>query len=151
MKRILILFGFILLATLQIQYHKYAIVKVVKSNWDIMYEAICAVESENDSLAYNSSSNAAGIIQLRPIYVKDVNRIQGTKYTLKDRYNPKKCREMFEIYQSYYNPEKDIEKAIRIHLNGCNNYNTNEWYLIRVVKAMDNFKKDSQSFYIFYE
>lgn len=116
-----------------------------------MYEAICIIESENDSLAYNSSSNAAGIIQLRPIYVKDVNRIQGTKYTLKDRYNPSKCREMFEIYQSYYNPEKDVEKAIKMYLNGCNNYNINQWYLIRVVKAMNELKENSQSFYIFYE
>lgn len=151
MKKILIIIIFIIVSIIEVQVNKICTFKVIRLDWDIMYKAICYVESEFDSLAYNSSSNAAGIIQLRPIYVKDVNRIQGTKYTLKDRYNPKKCREMFEIYQSYYNPEKDIEKAIRIHLNGCNNYNTNEWYLIRVVKAMDDFKKDFQSFYIFYE
>lgn len=141
MRRILILFVFILLATLEIQVSKSYVFKVMQSDWEIMYKAICVVESENDSTAYNSHSGAAGIIQILPIYVRDVNKIQGTKYTLKDRYNPTKCREMFEIYQSHYNPDKDIEKAIKIHLKGCNNYNTNyQWYLVRVVEAMQNFK-----------
>lgn len=113
----------------------------MQSDWEIMYKAICAVESENDSMAYNRHSGAAGIIQLLPIYVKDVNRIQGTKYTLRDRYNPTKCKEMFEIYQSHYNPNKNIVNAINLHLQGCN-YSTNEfqWYYKRVVKAMQNYK-----------
>ena len=56
-----------------------------------MYECtLCAVESEFDSLAYNNTADAAGIIQIRPIYVEDVNRIQGTEYTLEDRYSPVK-------------------------------------------------------------
>lgn len=32
-----------------------------------------------------------------------------------DRTNPIKAREMFEIYQSHHNPNKDIDRAIRLH------------------------------------
>lgn len=128
---------FILLATLQITVHNTGVVKVVESNWEVMYMAICAVESEFNPAAYNRNSGAAGIIQIRPIYVKDVNEIQGTNYTLEDRYNPVKCREMFEIYQSQYNPNKDIATAINLHLQGCNYSTTRfQWYYKRVVEVM---------------
>lgn len=148
MKRILMLSIFILLATFQIYTNKEIFEKIIESEWELMYDALCAVESEFDSLAYNNTADAAGIIQIRPIYVEDVNRIQGTEYTLEDRYSPVKSREMFEIYQSYYNPERDIEKAIRMHLNGCNNYNINDWYFIRVTDVMKKLRKESLRFYI---
>lgn len=128
---------FILLATLEIKVCEPIVIKFPKSNWEVMYKAICAVESEFDSMAYNHSSGAAGIIQILPIYVKDVNKIHGTKYTLKDRYDPVKCREMFELYQSHYNPQKDIAIAINMHLQGCRySINKHQWYYKRVIKAM---------------
>ena len=57
---------------------------------------------------------------MKKIYVDDVNRIQGLKkakkrYRYSDRTDPKKSREMFDILQGYYNPEKNISKAIRLH------------------------------------
>jgi len=104
------------------------------TEWDKMYQRIVMVESEGDRLAYNKSG-AAGEIQIKPIYVKDCNRILGyEKYTLEDRYSREKSREMFEIIQSKYNPERDIDKAILIHVSGYEGYKKSPqwWYLDRV-------------------
>jgi hypothetical protein len=50
--------------------------------------------------------------------VKDCNMIlkkrnSKTRYTLADRYSLEKSKEMFQLFQSYHNPENSIEKAIR--------------------------------------
>lgn len=50
------------------------------------------------------------------VYVDEVNRIKGRHlYSYKDRFDPVKSREMFEIYQSHHNPTKDIDKTIVLH------------------------------------
>ena len=44
------------------------------------------VESGNDTLAYNAKENAAGCLQIRPIMVREVNRLLGKdSFKLKDR------------------------------------------------------------------
>ena len=65
-------------------------------------------------------TNDLGILQITPIYVKDVNRILGEeRFTLDCRIDIDKSLEMFEIYQSYYNPDKDINRAIKLHNPGA--------------------------------
>jgi hypothetical protein len=65
---------------------------------DTLLIAIMAVESNFDTLAYNEKENAAGVLQIRPIMVSEVNRLLGeNKYTLKDRWNKAKSIEMFNI------------------------------------------------------
>lgn len=122
--------------------HQQSLIKsedVIIDHWEIMYQAICKTESEFNSLAYNKKTGAAGIIQITKIFVDDVNRILGTnKYKYKDRYNNDKCREMFDIYQDYYNPNKDIHTAILLHYNGPN-IKGNKWYLKRVLNNL-NYK-----------
>lgn len=115
--------------------------------WEVMYKAICEVESENGKNVYNKYSNAVGVIQIRPIYVKDVNRIEGCKkFKLKDRLDPKKSREMFDILQSYYNPDRDIETGILIHIKGHSGHKRNRkgcrWYLDRVENKIDSIKQN---------
>lgn len=106
-------------------------------HWEVMYQAICKTESEFDHLAYNKKTGAAGIIQITKIFVDDVNRILGiNKYKYNDRYNKDKCREMFNIYQDYYNPNKDIHTAILLHYNGPN-IKGNKWYLKRVLNNLN--------------
>jgi hypothetical protein len=78
------------------------------------------VESRDDDRAYNASSGALGRWQMKKVYVDEVNRILRLKrkkkrYRYDDRTNPSKAREMFEIYQSHHNPNKDIDRAIRLH------------------------------------
>lgn len=84
--------------------------------WERMVNAISKVESNHNDNAVNNKTNALGRYQMLKIYVDDVNRIIGKKkYKYSDRKNPKKAREMFDIYQHHYNPEKDIDKAIILH------------------------------------
>lgn len=78
------------------------------------------MESRDDDRAYNATSGALGRWQMKKVYVDEVNRIlclkrEKKRYRYDDRTNPVKAREMFEIYQSHHNPNKDIDRAIRLH------------------------------------
>ena len=90
-------------------------------DWEPLMEAITQVESEGNAKAQNG--NCCGAMQIKPILVEDCNlilRSRGSKkkYTLKDRLNVKKSREMFVLIMSKYNPTNDIERAIRIWNGG---------------------------------
>ena len=84
--------------------------------WEALIWAICQVESGCDDQATNPSSSAAGRFQMLRGYVDEVNRIQKKNiYHYQDRFDSVKARQMFDIYQAYYNPEKSIDKAIILH------------------------------------
>ncbi len=102
-------------------------------NWNPVMEAIIQVESEGNPNAV--SGNSVGVMQITPILVKDCNQILKKKkskkrYTMADRYSVAKSKEMFLLIQSHYNPEKNLEKAIRLW-NGGVKYSiraTNRYY-----------------------
>ena len=102
-------------------------------DWSRIMEAIIQVESEGNPNAV--SGNSVGVMQITPILVKDCNEILKQKkskkrYTLADRYNVAKSKEMFLLIQSHYNPENNVEKAIR-SWNGGIKYSvraTNRYY-----------------------
>ena len=102
-------------------------------DWNPIMDAIIQVESEGNPKAV--SGNSVGAMQITPILVKDCNDIlkkQKSKkqYTMADRYSVSKSKEMFLIIQKYYNPENDVEKAIRLW-NGGVKYSlkaTNRYY-----------------------
>lgn len=76
---------------------------------DVLYSSIVWVESKGNANA-KSRDGSVGIIQIKPVMVKEVNRIckiKGIdkKFTLADRKNPNKSEEMFWIYQEFYNPD----------------------------------------------
>ena len=105
------------------------------SEWDIFIEALIQVESEGKANAVGKT-NDVGILQITPIYVKDVNRILGEeRYTLSCRTNIEKSLEMFEILQNHYNPNKDIEKAIKLH-----NPRAEQSYRIKIMNQIENIK-----------
>ena len=84
--------------------------------WEKLVHAICTVESGCDDNAKNKTSSACGRFQMLKIYVDEVNRIKGKKvYSYNDRFDPLKAREMFEIYQQHYNPNRNIDRAIILH------------------------------------
>ena len=84
-------------------------------NWDRVIEAIIQVESRGNPNAYNPNGDCCGILQIRQVLVRDVNRILGyEKYSLQDRFDAEKSKEMFRIIQSYYNKKNDINLAIRM-------------------------------------
>ena len=93
-------------------------------DWSNVLKGIAYVESKNNPKAV--CGDQVGLLQIRPIMVKDCNRIlekrgSNKRYTLRDRYNPVKSREMFILYQSHYNPKGNIERAIRLW-NGGSGY-----------------------------
>ncbi|MEE3445242.1 MAG: transglycosylase SLT domain-containing protein [Prevotella sp.] len=102
-------------------------------DWNPIMDAIIQVESEGDPKAV--SGNSVGAMQITPILVKDCNDIlkkqkSKKRYTMADRYSVAKSKEMFLIIQKYYNPENNIEKAIRLW-NGGVKYTkraTNRYY-----------------------
>jgi len=86
---------------------------------DTAWKAITFVESGNDPFAYNAEEDAAGIAQIRPILVKDVNRILGHKrFSLRDRYDVSKARAMFDIYQHHYCRSGTIQEMARSWCSG---------------------------------
>jgi len=98
--------------------------KSSKFDWTSVMEAIIKVESNGNARAV--SGNSVGAMQITPILVKDCNEIlksrnSAKRYTLNDRYNIVKSKEMFLLIQSFYNPTNNVEKAIR-SWNGGNKY-----------------------------
>ena len=101
-------------------------------DWNILIQAIIYIESKCDAKARNK--DCLGILQLRPIYVRQVNKILGyNKFKYDDRLNPTKSIEMFNIYQNYFNKKKNIKKAILLHNNSLKYYN-------KVIKRFNNTK-----------
>jgi hypothetical protein len=85
-----------------------------------LWEAVCRVESNGNPLAVGDGGRAAGIAQIWAITVKDVNRFAGTRYTLNDRFNAEKSRQMFRLYTEHYAKGKSDEVKARIWNGGPN-------------------------------
>ena len=94
-------------------------------DWNPVINAIIEVESEGNSKAVDKSGKSCGCMQITPILVKECNRIlslrkSSKRYSMKDRFSVNKSKEMFLLYQSFYNPKNDVELAIRSWNGGIN-------------------------------
>ena len=75
-------------------------------SYTLIITALIAIESGGFVKAHNISEDAVGILQIRPIMVREVNRILKLKgadcvYTDNDRWNPRASRRMCTIFLSY--------------------------------------------------
>ena len=109
-------------------------------DWGRVLKAIAHVESNGNPRAV--SGDQVGLLQIRPILVRDCNRIlerrgSNKRYTLRDRYSASKSREMFVLDQSHYNPKGSVERAIRLW-NGGSGYSVRgtQGYYNKVRRAM---------------
>lgn len=73
-------------------------------------KAVIYVESRGDSLAYNTKEKAVGVLQIRPIMLREVNRVLRKnkvpgKFVLQDRYSQEKSIEMFNIMAEQVNQD----------------------------------------------
>jgi len=73
-----------------------------KTNWEHFIDAVIEVESGGDDSAYNKRERAVGCLQIRPIMVREANRILKSygvdrRYTLDDRYSRAKSIEIFSM------------------------------------------------------
>ena len=97
--------------------------------------AIRAVESTNglDPRAMGHD------LQITPICVKDVNRIYGTLYTMRDVYDKRRSEEIAVLYLSYWgprcSPNPDAETFARIWNRGPSKWRdakgTSYWKKVR--------------------
>lgn len=93
-------------------------VKPIVRDLEDLIEAMVWVESEGNPTAYAKRENAAGVLQIRPIMVNEVNRILNKNkddrfYTLDDRWDRDKSIEMFYVFVDYYHKESSYEKIAR--------------------------------------
>ena len=123
---------------------KQNIVKVDTIKRDLLLEAMIVVESNgNDSCIgdRNLGRPSVGCLQIRPIMVREVNRILRKqkikkKYTLNDRYSRKKSIEMFYIWRDYHHSEDSDEVIARCWNGGPKGWKkkSTRYYWIKVVK-----------------
>ncbi len=96
--------------------------EIIASKDTKLVDAIIYVESRGDSMAYNKREDAVGVLQIRPIMLREVNRLLGyDKYTLKDRWSKAKSIEMFEVIREHTTNPTD-EKLARNWNGGWNGY-----------------------------
>jgi hypothetical protein len=96
------------------------VVRVKLTKIDNLIKAVIHVESRGDSMAYNSKEDAVGVLQIRPIMVREVNRLLGfDKYTLKDRWSVGKSKEMFNIVRQ--NTKDATDEKVARRWNGGGN------------------------------
>lgn len=109
---------------------------VFRTEWEIFLEALIYTESRGDSQAVGRTDDV-GILQITPVYVREVNRIlREERYTLEDRRDSLKSLEMFHVVQDYWNPERDIARAIRLHNPGAG-----PWYAERIHARMNTIRE----------
>jgi soluble lytic murein transglycosylase-like protein len=100
-----------------------------------LIDAIIYVESRGDINAHNIKEDAVGCLQIRPIMLREVNRLLGyNKYKLADRWNKKKSIEMFNVIKEHTkNPTN--EKLARNWNGGWNGYKKQStlkyWYKVK--------------------
>ena len=77
--------------------------------------AFAVVESNNNPNAVNHRENAVGLLQIRPIMIRQANMIVGEDiYTLFDRHDSIMSIAIFHTVMSELNPTLDIDRAIDI-------------------------------------
>lgn len=84
------------------------------TDWQILTMAIAFTESRFEADAVGKADDT-GILQIRPIYVDEVNRLTGRDYVIEDALNVDMSIEMFNLMQGARNPGRDIDEAIRLH------------------------------------
>ena len=87
-----------------------------------LIDAIIYVESRGNEKAHNIKEDAVGCLQIRPIMLKEVNRLLGyNKYKLADRWSKAKSIEMFNVIKEHTTNPTD-EKLARNWNGGWNGY-----------------------------
>lgn len=114
-------------------------------DWAILQMAIVMTESEFNPNAVGKDEDW-GIFQQVPIYVAECNRILSLRkseerYVHEDSFDVVKAIEMFNLLQSHYNPEKDIDTAIR-YQNKASWYKKKVYKNIIFIKQMEEVRRN---------
>ena len=91
----------------------------LQKKWGAVINAIAMVESQGQPNVVSKNGLYVGYLQISEILVRECNRIVGyKKYTYADRYDKQKSIDMFIDYQEFYNPDGNMECAIRLWNSG---------------------------------
>jgi hypothetical protein len=109
-------------------------------DWTPVMNAIIQVESGGNPRAVSGPS--CGAMQITPICVRECNNIlekrkSKKRYTMNDRFDVQKSKEMFLLIQSFFNRANDVEHAIR-SWNGGQHYSrrATQRYYEKVMRHM---------------
>ena len=111
--------------------------------------ALIFVESRGNDSAVGDrhlvGNEAIGALQIRPIMVREVNRILkiqkiDKRYKLKDRFDRAKSIEMFYIWKNYHHKDSEPEVIARNWNGGPKGYKVSrtEKYWLKVEKQLNN-------------
>lgn len=93
---------------------------ITTSNFLILdlFHIISNIESNGNANAHNVKENAKGIVQIRAIAVKDINRIYGTHYKHTDAHDSSVAFTMFSAYIKAYVRNLSIREVGRVWNGG---------------------------------
>lgn len=109
------------------------------SKWEKLVMAIAYTESRYNPSSVGTSQDV-GILQITPIYVKEINRLNGTDYHHSDAYSMELSLEMFKAMNEAKNPTKDLDLAIYLH-NKSPEYKRRVWENYQLIERYETFRK----------
>jgi len=103
---------------------------IIEPDTRLLINALILVESQGNDSAIGDTHLAepsVGVLQLRPIMVREVNRIlkrqkNKKRFKLKDRFSREKSIEMFWIWKNYHHPKGGFETIARNWNGGPRGY-----------------------------
>lgn len=113
-----------------------------------LIDALINVESRGNDSAIGDlhlvGNEAIGALQIRPIMVREVNRIlkiqkSDKRFKLKDRFDREKTIEMFLVWKNYHHSDDEFEVVARNWNGGPKGYKkaNTEKYWAKVQKELD--------------
>ena len=115
-------------STIELLKEYYGEPEPVLTEWQELILAIAYTESKFKDDAVGAA-NDTGQLQITEQYVREVNRLYKTEYTLEDAFDFGKSLEMYDLMQQAYNPGKDLEEAIKHH-------NRSPYYRVTVLENL---------------
>jgi len=113
-----------------------------------LIDALIHVESRGNDSAVGDrhlvGNEAVGALQIRPIMVREVNRIlkiqkSDKRFKLSDRWDREKTIEMFLVWKNFHHKDSDFEKVARTWNGGPRGYKNprTEKYWKKVQQELD--------------
>lgn len=108
------------------------------SEWQKLVLAIAFTESRFNPDAVGKAGDY-GCLQITPVYVREANRVSGANYCHEDAFDIDMSLAMFSAIQDEYNPQRDMELAIRLH-NKSAAYRRSVLDNLAMIERMEEFR-----------
>lgn len=108
------------------------------SEWQKLMLAIAFTESRFNPDAVGKAGDY-GCLQITPVYVREANRVSGANYSHEDAFDIEMSLAMFSAIQDEYNPQRDMELAIRLH-NKSAAYRRRVLDNLAMIERMETFR-----------